>query len=153
MVVQACWRMMVTSGLGFGGKVLSCVCDYYGVAACLDCDDVKLRKVFDGIALLRKEYDELQNEKFLAVNSSLNRWHLAAFVRLTWKKYFEILFYAVDIGLAHDGFAFYSERKGYAVLRSGGSYGIVPRAMYSLGKNVVCKKDMAIFEKSLVWKD
>jgi hypothetical protein len=43
--------------------------------------------------------------------------------------YFDMLWYAVDVGLAHDGFAFYSENKGYAVIRFGTSYGIVPSVM------------------------
>jgi hypothetical protein len=113
----------------------------------LDCDDYsKLRQIFDKIEILRKEFAELANEKFFIINTSTNKFSLAAFVRLTWQRCLEdIMWRSVELGLEHQGHAFYSERKDYAVLRGGGKYGIVPRIMYSLGDTVSCKKCMREF--------
>jgi hypothetical protein len=112
----------------------------------LDCDDyANLRQIFDGIDKLRREFPELATEKFFVTNTSANHFSLVAFVRLTWKRYLEMMWRAVEIGIEHYGHAFYSTRKEYAVLRTGGKDGIVPRILYSLGDSVGCKKCMREF--------
>jgi hypothetical protein len=116
----------------------------------LDCDDSpKLRQIFDGIVLLRKEFPELASEKFFIINTSANRFSIVCFVRLTWKRYLDIMWRAVEIGIEHYGHAFYSTRKEYAVLRTGGKYGIVPRILYSLGDVTTCKPCMRDFTKEV----
>jgi hypothetical protein len=106
----------------------------------LDCDDVKLRKIFEGIILLRKRFPELAEEKFLILGTSPFHFSVASFVRLTWNRCRETMTYAVEIGLEHYGHAFYSYGKGYAVLRFGAKNGIVPQLLYSVGDTVVCKR-------------
>jgi hypothetical protein len=115
----------------------------------LDCDDAKLRKIFDGILLLRKRFPELSRVKFYIVNSSLNRFSIVAFARMSWKRHLEIMWYAVEVGLEHYGHAFYSTRKGYAVLRTGAKDGIAPRILFELGETVVCKTCMREFVESI----
>jgi hypothetical protein len=110
---------------------------------------VKLRKVFDGIALLRNKFKELLRTKFLILNSSQNHFSIVAFVKLTWQRYLEILWYAVEIGLEHYGHAFYSTRKEYAVLRTGAKDGVVPKILYSEGVRVGCTKCMKEFVEDI----
>jgi hypothetical protein len=111
----------------------------------LDCDRVKLGKIFDGILLLREEFPELHRVKFLILSTSPFHFSLVSFVRLSWKRYLEILWYAVEIGIEHEGHAVYSMGKGYAVLRVGAKYGIVPTILCSIGTNVSCKKCLREF--------
>lgn len=115
----------------------------------LDCDVVKLRTIFDRILLLRRKFPELARVKFLIINTSPFHFSLAAFVRLSWKRYLEILWYAVEIGIEHQGHAVYSMSKGYAVLRTGAQDGIVPRLMAQIGDNAVCKVCMKEFVDSI----
>lgn len=115
----------------------------------LDCDAVKLRTIFDGILLLRNKFPELARVKFLILNTSPFHFSLVAFARLSWKRYLEILWYAVEIGIEHSGHAAYSMGKGYAVLRTGGKDGIVPRIMSQIGDNAVCKVCMKEFVDSI----
>jgi hypothetical protein len=112
----------------------------------IDCDSVDLRTIFDGIELLRKRFPELAREKFLISSTSPSHFSIASFPRLTWKRYLEILWYAVEIGIEHEGHAAYSTGKGYAVLRAGGKDGLVPRIMFQTGDTVSCKvcMDMVI---------
>jgi hypothetical protein len=115
----------------------------------LDCDDVKLRKLLDGIDKMRKRFKELRSEKFFISNTSLDHFSIIAFVSMTWAKYRQMLWYAVKIGLAHDGYAYYSTGKKYAVLRLGAKDGIAPKIMYSVGDTITCKHCSEEFEKIL----
>jgi hypothetical protein len=115
----------------------------------LDCDEVKLRTIFDGILELRNKFPELSKVKFLILNTSPFHFSLVAFVRLCWKRYLEILWYAVEIGIEHEGHAAYSMGKGYAVLRTGAKDGIVPRAMFFLGERTVCRTCLNEFVESI----
>src|SRR3990170_4603832 len=64
----------------------------------LDCDDVLLRKLFDGIEAMKTEFKELEKEKFLILNTSLNHFSLAAFPISSWNRYVQMLWSAVDKG-------------------------------------------------------
>lgn len=105
----------------------------------IDCDNIRLSKLLDRITLLRKKFPELAKVKFVILSTSPSHFSVASFVRLTWKKYLKILWYAVDIGMEHEGHAVYTTGKGYAVLRTGAKDGIVPRAMCETGEKTVCK--------------
>ena len=72
-----------------------------------------------------------------------------SFAKLSWQRYLDILWYAVEIDLEHYGHAFYSTRKEYAVLRTGAKDGIVPQIVYSVGETVACKKCMKEFVESV----
>jgi len=115
----------------------------------LDCDAVPLRTIFDGILELWNKFPELMNVKFLILSSSPFHYSLAAFPYLSWKRYLEILWYAVEIGIEHQGHAVYSMTKGYAVLRTHAKDGIVPRLYASIGDNAVCKVCMKEFVDSI----
>lgn len=113
----------------------------------LDCDDVELRKLLDGIDKMKKRFKELRSEKFLILNTSSDHFSIVAFATVSWKRYLQMLWYAVKIGLAHDGYAFYTAGKRYAALRLGAQYGIVPKTMYSIGGTVTCEQCFKEFLK------
>jgi hypothetical protein len=115
----------------------------------LDCDEVKIRKQLDCIAKMKKKFKELRSEKFQIINTSPDHFSIVAFASMSWAKYRQMLWYAVKIGLAHDGYAFYSTSKRYAVLRLGAKDGIVPKIMYSIGDAITCKQCSDEFEKIL----
>jgi hypothetical protein len=107
----------------------------------LDVDDyANLRQILDRLDHLRKRFRELANAKVLILQTSPWHFHLASFIRLTWKRYVDILYYADSIGLEDYGHALFSIDKGYAGLRTGAKDGIVPRILYSVGDAVACKK-------------
>lgn len=107
----------------------------------LDCDDyANLRQILDRLDLLKERFNELSNAKFLILQTSPWHFSIASFVMLTWKRYLEVLWFAVEIGLEHEGHAVYSMVKGYAVLRTGAKDGVVPKILYSIGDTIACKQ-------------
>lgn len=106
----------------------------------LDCDNRPLRLMQNGIEILRQEFPELAKEKFFIINTSSNHFSIASFVRLSWQRCLDIMWRAVELRIEHNGHAFYSTHKGYAVVRTGSKDGISPRILYSIGDTLTCKK-------------
>lgn len=116
-------------------------CGQGGFHLYLDCDDyANLRQIFDRLDLLKKRFNELANEKFLILQTSPWHFSIASFEMLTWKRYLEVLWFAVEIRLEHEGHAVYSMSKGYAVLRTGAKEGVVPKILYSIGDTIACNQ-------------
>lgn len=115
----------------------------------LDCDNRPLRTIQNGIEILRQEFPELAKEKFFIINSSSNHFSLASFVRLSWSRCLDIMWRSIELGIEHQGHAYYSKRKGYAVLRTGAKDGIVPRILYSIGDTITCKKCFKEFAEGI----
>lgn len=114
----------------------------------IDCDDIPISNLFAGIESLRNKFPELEKIRFIILETSPAHYSTAAFTHLSWERYLEILWYAVEIGIEHEGHAFYTTGKGYGVLRTGGKDGIVPHILFMVGEETGCDVCMREFVDS-----